>query len=56
MKNPSAPHGSDTKTPTPSRQQWVKPELVQYGHLAKLTRGTSGRFTEVIGSTKTMCL
>lgn len=25
---------------------WVKPVLVEYGHLAKLTRGGSGNVTE----------
>ncbi len=57
MKNPGAPQDADTKTPAPSRRQWVKPELVQYGHLAKLTRGPSGMFTEVLGMSPVMlCL
>ena len=33
---------------------WVKPVLVEYGHLAKLTRGGSGSVVEVGG--KKMCL
>ena len=31
--------------PTAERS-WVKPVLVEYGHLAKLTRGGSGPITE----------
>lgn len=38
----------------PSRP-WAKPVLVEYGHLAKLTRGGSGNVTEP-GGTKKMCL
>ena len=42
----------------PGRRPWVRQVLVEYGHLAKLTRGTSGTLTEF--STKkqpaTMCL
>src|SRR5688500_4276279 len=30
----------------PPRRAWVRPVLVEYGHLAKLTRGTSGTLTE----------
>lgn len=37
----------------PSRP-WVKPVLVEYGHLAKLTRGGSGAVTEP--GSKKMCL
>lgn len=33
---------------------WVKPVLVEYGHLAKLTRGGSGAVTEP--GSKKMCL
>lgn len=31
---------------TPARRAWVRPVLVEYGHLAKLTRGTSGTVSE----------
>lgn len=33
---------------------WEKPTLVEYGHLAKLTRGASGNITEAGG--KMRCL
>ena len=35
-------------------RSWIKPVLVEYGHLAKLTRGTSGTITEAMG--RKMCL
>lgn len=39
------------------REAWSRPELVEYGHLAKLTRGPSGNMTEQGGLIKpTMCL
>lgn len=31
---------------TPARRAWVRPVLVEYGHLAKLTRGSSGAVSE----------
>ena len=60
MANPDRSADSD-KTPdpaAPNRRAWVRPVLIEYGHLAKLTRGTSGTVTEV-GTKKpavTMCL
>lgn len=27
---------------TQNRREWARPTLVEYGHLAKLTRGSSG--------------
>lgn len=58
MKNPTPPHDADPKITAPStRRQWAAPELVEYGHLAKLTRGPSGKFTETGGMRPTMgCL
>lgn len=35
-----------------ARQAWSRPELVAYGHLAKLTRGPSGNMTEAGGLKK----
>ena len=32
-----------------SRREWSRPQLVAYGHLAKLTRGTSGAMVEGSG-------
>lgn len=40
--------------PVPAPAVWVKPVLVEYGHLAKLTRGSSGLVTEAGGMK--MCL
>lgn len=57
MKNANEPRDADPKTQAPARQQWAKPELIQYGHLAKLTRGPSGMWTEPGGMSPTMsCL
>lgn len=52
------------QTPEPSARErdedarparaWEKPTLVEYGHLAKLTRGSSGNITEAGG--KMRCL
>ena len=57
MKNPSEPRDSQPAASAPARRQWSKPEIVVYGHLAKLTRGTSGMFTESGGMTPVMsCL
>jgi hypothetical protein len=41
------------ETARPARA-WEKPALVEYGHLAKLTRGSSGNITEAGG--KMRCL
>ncbi len=54
MKNPSEPRDSQPAAPAPARRQWTKPEIVVYGHLAKLTRGTSGMWTESGGMMATM--
>jgi hypothetical protein len=42
----------------PARAQWAKPEIIVYGHLAKLTRGPSGMYAEAGGmsTTMSMCL
>lgn len=45
---------SDTRHPqrpaaVPARRAWSTPELVAYGHLAKLTRGSSGTMGEASG-------
>jgi hypothetical protein len=37
-----------------AERSWVAPVLVEYGHLAKLTRGASGTVTEP--SNRMMCL
>ena len=38
-----------------ARRAWVRPVLVEYGHLAKLTRGTSGAIAEFT-TKKVKCL
>jgi len=38
------------------RPKWSRPQLVPYGHLAKLTRGTSGSMAEGSGLMRTPCL
>jgi hypothetical protein len=57
MTNPLPQDGSKSQTVggAPARRAWVKPVLVEYGHLAKLTRGGSGIITEP-GGKKKMCL
>lgn len=49
-RQPARPE--DGAAPAPG--VWVKPVLVEYGHLAKLTRGSSGLVTEAGGMK--MCL
>lgn len=49
MKNPSEPRDSQPAASAPARRQWSKPEIVVYGHLAKLTRGSSGMNVEAGG-------
>ena len=39
----------------PAKRPWVRPVVVEYGHLAKLTRGTSGAISE-FATKKAMCL
>ena len=54
-ENPSTK--GDGSTPTPVRQPWTAPRLLEYGHIGKLTQGASGTAGE--GTTKrinTMCL
>lgn len=45
---------TSTQRPAPARP-WTRPVLVEYGHLAKLTRGGSGLVNES-GGKKAMCL
>ena len=58
MKGMASPGRSDSDKnvtpPAPARRGWVRPVLVEYGHLAKLTRGTSGTVGEF--TTKKKCL
>lgn len=42
MQKPSEPRDPRPVAGTPARREWSKPVLVAYGHLAKLTRGSSG--------------
>lgn len=54
-ENPSTK--GDGTTPKPARQPWTAPRLLEYGHIGKLTQGTSGTSGE--GTTKrptSMCL
>jgi len=57
MSNPLPQGGSKSQTGggAPAGRSWVKPVLVEYGHLAKLTRGSSGALIET-GGKKKMCL
>lgn len=50
------PHDADRPRDENARpaRAWEKPALVEYGHLAKLTRGSSGNITEAGG--KMRCL
>lgn len=50
MKQSQGQH--DEKHETPARRPWVRPVLVEYGHLAKLTRGGSGLVNETGGKKK----
>lgn len=59
----STPRNPSSQTPqdsaAPARRAWVRPVLVEYGHLAKLTRGTSGTVSEFATKkqrTTSMCL
>jgi hypothetical protein len=54
MKQPSDRGETQGGGPAPVRRQWSKPEIVVYGHLAKLTRGPSGMYAEAGGMSKTM--
>ena len=59
MASPARNAASD-QTPdpaTPASRTWVRPVLVEYGHLAKLTRGTSGAISEfTTKKSSAMCL
>ena len=54
--NDSQPDGA--RDAAPGTRTWSKPVLVEYGHLAKLTRGPSGTQSEPTNFKKapTMCL
>lgn len=55
---PTSPERGDTQaadTRADGTRKWVKPVVVEYGHLAKLTRGPSGAVTEQ-GTYKKKCL
>lgn len=45
---PQHPPGARPK----AERSWIKPVLVEYGHLAKLTRGSSGTIPESMGRMK----
>lgn len=49
MSKPSEPRDPQ-RDMAPARRTWEKPELIAYGHLSKLTRGPSGKYTETVGS------
>jgi hypothetical protein len=38
--------GQDRDAAARAKRAWVKPTVVEYGHLAKLTRGSSGNVNE----------
>lgn len=45
MSKPTPSPRADSPAPK-DRRPWIKPALVEYGHLAKLTRGGSGGMVE----------
>ncbi|HUF24465.1 MAG TPA: lasso RiPP family leader peptide-containing protein [Vicinamibacterales bacterium] len=47
--DPRDRHPRREDEPAPASAVWVKPVLVEYGHLAKLTRGASGTAGEAGG-------
>lgn len=47
MSKPN-PAPRDERPDTTDRRPWVAPAIVEYGHLAKLTRGGSGVMTEAM--------
>jgi hypothetical protein len=57
--SPKQPSSAEGKAP--AIRTWSKPVLIEYGHLAKLTRGPSGTKPEGLGNEQTgtstmMCL
>ena len=46
MAQPADDSAENRDAATPAKRAWAKPALVEYGHLAKLTRGSSGNVTE----------
>lgn len=46
----------DSRNPPAAKRAWVRPVLVEYGPLAKLTRGTSGTIVESGKLKKSPCL
>lgn len=51
MQKPTQSQQASQDQPA-ARKAWSRPELVAYGHLAKLTRGPSGSMTESGGLMK----
>ena len=49
MDQPRDSHESRPEAAAPARREWSTPVIVAYGHLAKLTRGTSGNMGEASG-------
>jgi hypothetical protein len=57
MDKPNDPREEPRDAALPARRKWSTPEIVAYGHLAKLTRGSSGMWTEAGGMSPVMtCL
>lgn len=52
MTEPTTPRTSSRETDAPAEREWSAPKVIEYGPLAKLTRGTSGMNTESGG----MCM
>jgi hypothetical protein len=42
--------------PTAGRRPWSAPKLAEYGHIGKLTQGSSGKNTETTGKMIAPCL
>ncbi len=50
MKKLSEPDEPQPGSSAHARQEWTKPQIVVYGHLAKLTRTGSGQYAETAGN------
>jgi hypothetical protein len=51
-----APRPTDSNSPSSSpRKPWSAPKLLEYGHIGKLTQGSSGNKADG-GTTKRKCL
>ena len=54
MAHMNPPKGQTPSPETTGRRQWSAPQLLEYGHIGKLTQGASGTMSETGG--KRTCL